>query len=182
MNASPCKSELDFDLVVIGGGSGGLAAAFRAAEHGARVALLEPDELGGTCVNAGCVPKKAMWLAAHVAERIELATQLGFGVAAPTLDWCEFVTHRQRYIANIHASYRRRLDAAGIVTVASRGRLLDPRTVECADGVRLCAAHVVIATGGLPLVDAKTGKIDKEWKTLVDGRDVAAELRAAGIA
>ncbi|WP_417475133.1 glutathione-disulfide reductase [Luteimonas mephitis] len=150
MNAGGGKSAFDFDLVVIGGGSGGLAAAFRAAEHGARIALLEPGELGGTCVNAGCVPKKAMWLAAHVAERIELAAQLGFGVDAPALDWCEFVTHRQRYIANIHASYRRRLDAAGIVTIASRGRLLDPRTVECADGVRLCAKHVLIATGGRP--------------------------------
>src|SRR3546814_3179734 len=69
--------ELDFDLVVIGGGSGGLAAAFRASEHGARVALLEPGELGGTCVNVGCVPKKAMWLAAQVAGHIELAAQLG---------------------------------------------------------------------------------------------------------
>lgn len=150
MSAGAARAGLDFDLVVIGGGSGGLAAAFRAAEHGARVALLEPAELGGTCVNVGCVPKKAMWLAAHVSERIELAAQLGFDGPAPKLDWCEFVTHRQRYIANIHASYRRRLDAAGIVTVASRGRLLDPRTVECADGVRLRAAHVVIATGGRP--------------------------------
>ena len=143
-------SELDFDLVVIGGGSGGLAAAFRASEHGARVALLEPEDLGGTCVNAGCVPKKAMWLAAQVAGHIELAAQLGFDVGAPKLDWPEFITHRQRYIAGIHASYRRRLDAAGIVTVASRGRLLDARTVECADGVRLRATHVVIATGGRP--------------------------------
>lgn len=142
--------ELDFDLVVIGGGSGGLAAAFRAAEHGARVALLEPTELGGTCVNVGCVPKKAMWLAAQVAGHIELAAQLGFGVGAPEFDWCEFITHRQRYITNIHASYRRRLDEAGIVTVASRGRLVDPATVECADGVRLHAGRVVIATGGRP--------------------------------
>ena len=142
--------ELEFDLVVIGGGSGGLAAAFRAAEYGARVALLEPGELGGTCVNVGCVPKKAMWLAAQVAGHIELAAQLGFEVGAPEFDWCEFITHRQRYITNIHASYRRRLDEAGIVTVASRGRLVDPRTVECADGVRLCAGRVVIATGGRP--------------------------------
>ncbi|GAA3921333.1 glutathione-disulfide reductase [Luteimonas lutimaris] len=142
--------ELDFDLVVIGGGSGGLAAAFRAAEHGARVAMLEPGELGGTCVNAGCVPKKAMWLAARIAGDIGLAAQLGFAAGAPTLDWCEFITHRQRYIANIHASYRRRLDAAGIVAVSSRGRLVDAHTVECVDGVRLRAAHVVLATGGRP--------------------------------
>ena len=147
---SAVGAGLGFDLVVIGGGSGGLAAAFRAAGHGARVALLEPGELGGTCVNVGCVPKKAMWLAAQVAGHIELAAQLGFAVGAPDFDWCEFITHRQRYITNIHASYRRRLDEAGIVTVASRGRLVDARTVECADGVRLRADHVVIATGGRP--------------------------------
>src|SRR5690606_35699636 len=104
----------------------------------------------GTCVNAGCVPKKAMWLAARIAGDIELAAQLGFDVGAPTLDWCEFITHRQRYITNIHASYRRRLDEAGIVPVAPRGRLVDARTVECADGVRLRARRVVITTGGRP--------------------------------
>lgn len=150
MSANDDPRALDFDLIVIGGGSGGLAAAFRAAEHGARVALLEPDELGGTCVNVGCVPKKAMWLAAHVAERIALGAQLGFDVPAPKLDWCEFVAHRQRYIANIHASYRRRLDDSGIVAMPTRGRLLDARTVETSDGVRLCAEHIVIATGARP--------------------------------
>src|SRR3546814_18971111 len=99
--------ELDFDLVVIGGGSGGLAAAFRAAGHGARVALLEPDELGGTCVNVGCVPKTAMWLAAQIAGHIELAAQLGFAGGAPKFDWCDFINHRQRYLPNLPPSYRR---------------------------------------------------------------------------
>src|SRR5690606_22918654 len=80
-SASP-NAQADFDLVVIGGGSGGLAGAFAAAAHGARVALVEPGELGGTCVNAGCVPKKAMWLAAGLAEHIALATDLGFSLPA----------------------------------------------------------------------------------------------------
>src|SRR3970282_2945776 len=66
----------DFDLIVVGGGSGGLAGAFRAAQHGARVALLEPGELGGTCVNVGCVPKKAMWLSAESARQRSLARGL----------------------------------------------------------------------------------------------------------
>jgi glutathione reductase (NADPH) len=144
------KDALDFDLVVVGGGSGGLAGAFRAAEHGARVALLEPGELGGTCVNVGCVPKKAMWLAAHLAERIELAQRLGFAVESQPPDWCELVAERQRYIANIHASYRRRLDEAGIVALPQRGRLLDARTVCAEDGLRLRAAHVLVATGARP--------------------------------
>jgi len=142
---------LDFDLVVLGGGSGGLAGAFRAAAHGARVALLEPGELGGTCVNVGCVPKKAMWLAAELSSSIGLAAQLGFDVpASPDLDWPTLVASRQRYIHGIHASYRRRLDEAGIMLLASRGRLLDACTVECDNGTRLRAPQLLIATGSHP--------------------------------
>src|SRR5690606_15582456 len=115
----------DYDLIVLGGGSGGLAGAFRAAEHGARVALLEPGELGGTCVNAGCVPKKAMWLAADLAARIDIAAWLGFGVPeSAALDWREFIVDRQRYISNLHESYRKRLDEAGVTLVPQRGVLL----------------------------------------------------------
>ena len=142
---------LDFDLVVIGGGSGGLAGAFRAAGHGARVALLEPGELGGTCVNVGCVPKKAMWIAAELAGGITLASQLGFDVpASPDLDWPALIASRQRYIHGIHASYRRRLDEAGIVLLPSRGRLHDAHTVECENGTRLRAAQLLVATGSQP--------------------------------
>ncbi len=140
----------DFELIVLGGGSGGLAAAFRAAQHGARVALLEPHLLGGTCVNVGCVPKKAMWLAADIAAKLSIAESLGFAVKNSPLDWPTFVTHRQRYIENIHASYRTRLEAAGIATLPMRAHLVDAHTVECNDGVRLRAPKILIATGGLP--------------------------------
>lgn len=147
----------DFDLIVIGGGSGGLAGAFRAAEHGARVALLEPAALGGTCVNVGCVPKKAMWLAAEVAGKLRMAGTLGFGEGACTLDWPAFIAHRERYIENIHASYRRRLDAAGIALMPHRGRLLDARHVVTDAGVTLSASHVLLATGGMPIKPAIPG-------------------------
>ncbi len=143
-------TETHYDLIVIGGGSGGLAAAFRAAEHGARVALCEPDALGGTCVNVGCVPKKAMWLAADVGAKIELARALGFDLPAAELDWPTFVVHRQRYIHNIHESYRRRLDEAGIVVSASRVRLRDAHTVVCANGIVMRGKRLLIATGGRP--------------------------------
>lgn len=142
--------QQDFDLIVIGGGSGGLAAAFRAAEHGARVAMLEPALLGGTCVNAGCVPKKAMWLAAEVGLKMSLAGSLGFPAQPAALDWPAFIAHRQRYIGNIHDSYRRRLDTAGIAWLPLRARLLDAHTVECDDGVRLRAKRLLVATGGRP--------------------------------
>ncbi|MEL3952050.1 MULTISPECIES: glutathione-disulfide reductase [Stenotrophomonas] len=144
-------TQYDYDLIVLGGGSGGLAAAFRAAQHGQRVAMLEPGELGGTCVNVGCVPKKAMWLAADLSARIGLAAAMGFDVPVrPSLDWKELVVHRQAYIANIHASYLKRLDENKVVRVPRRGRLVDAHTVECSDGVRISAAHILIATGAHP--------------------------------
>lgn len=140
-------SSFDYDLAVIGGGSGGLAAAFAAAGHGARTVLFEPGELGGTCVNAGCVPKKAMWLAAGLAEGFGLAARIGFQDVPPRPDWARLVEHRQAYIAGIHASYRTRLDTAGVSLVPSRARLVDAHTVEDADGIRRRVAHVVVATG-----------------------------------
>lgn len=143
-------SDLDFDLIVIGGGSGGLAGAFRAAAHGARVAILEPGELGGTCVNVGCVPKKAMWLAADLSQKLALAAQVGFTVPPPRFDWAEFVTHRQRYIANIHASYQQRLDENRIALLRTRGCMLSRDTVETSEGVLLRAPNILIATGGKP--------------------------------
>jgi glutathione reductase (NADPH) len=147
----PDPSRVDFDLVVLGGGSAGLAGAFRAAAHGARVALLEPAEFGGTCVNHGCVPKKAMWLAADLASKIALAADLGFDVVPPVLDWKELVAQRQRYIGGIHAIYQRMLDEAGIVWMPCRGRLRDAQTVQTDTGVHLHAGHVLVATGGLPV-------------------------------
>lgn len=179
----------DFDLIVVGGGSGGLAGAFRAAEHGARVALLEPADLGGTCVNAGCVPKKAMWLAAEVGHKLALASTLGFRGTAGALDWPTFIAHRQRYISNIHASYTRRLDEAGIALLPRRARLLDGNTVECDDGVRLRGRHLLIATGGHPvrpdIPGAELGGVSDDffhWSAapdrvaLVGGGYIAVEL------
>ena len=142
-------SAHDFDLVVLGAGSGGIAMAIRAAGHGARVAVLEPGPLGGTCVNVGCVPKKAMWLASELAQAQQLAREVGFGLMPGALDWEAFVTRRTSYIANIHASYRRRFADLGITLVCERGRLLAAQRI--AAGTReLRAAHVLIATGARP--------------------------------
>jgi glutathione reductase (NADPH) len=142
------QARTDFDLIVVGGGSGGLAGAFRAAEHGARVALLEPGALGGTCVNVGCVPKKAMWLAAEVAGMLRQASVLGFDAPSCALDWAAFIAHRERYIEGIHAGYRRRLEAAGIALMPTRGRLVAADHVRTAEGIVLSAKHVLLATGG----------------------------------
>lgn len=157
----------DFDLIVLGGGSGGLAGAFRAASHGARVAMMEPHALGGTCVNAGCVPKKAMWLAAELAHHASIAAQVGFNLPPPALDWKEFVVHRQRYIAGIHASYRKRLDGTGVVHLPLRGQLLDAHTVQAPDGTRFTCEKLLVATGGRPhrpdIVGAELGMVSDDF-------------------
>ncbi len=142
-------SAREFDLIVLGAGSGGIATAVRAARHGARVAVVEPGALGGTCVNVGCVPKKAMWLAAELAEATRAARDVGFDVAPGALDWIEFVRRREDYIHNIHASYRQRFESLGIETIAGFGRFVAPERVEVA-GATLAAPHVLIATGARP--------------------------------
>ena len=150
--------EGDFDLIVVGGGSGGLAGAFRAAAHGARVALLEPDALGGTCVNAGCVPKKAMWLAADLAEHLAAARGIGFELAQDTpLSWEQLLLRRGCYIENFHAAYRRRLEEAGIAVFPERGQLTAEPGVVRAGGTHWRAARILLATGGHPLKPPITG-------------------------
>ena len=180
------RGDGHFDLVVLGGGSGGLAGAFRAAKHGARVALLEPGPLGGTCVNVGCVPKKAMWLAAELSQRMDMASRLGFELPPAEFDWREFIVHRQRYIAGIHDSYRKRLDAAGIVHLPCRGRFIDAHTVETHQGLRVSAAHVLIATGGKPkrpdIPGAELGLVSDDFFNLCDAPERVAIVGGGYIA
>ncbi|MCB1627233.1 MAG: glutathione-disulfide reductase [Xanthomonadales bacterium] len=136
-----------FDYIVLGAGSGGLGSAFRAARHGAKVALIERGVVGGTCVNVGCVPKKAMWYLAEAAEQIEMARQYGFDVHAGQVDWAHFVTEREAYIGRIHGSYDRRLAAADITRIGGHARLAGHGEVEV-DDRRLHAPHILLATGG----------------------------------
>lgn len=138
------------DLIVLGAGSGGLATAFRAAHHGAKVVLLDPAAPGGTCVHRGCVPKKALWYAAQLARGQQLARDYGFDQAAGTLDWEHFRRLRQRYVDGITERYIQRLQTTGVQRIARAGRLLDERTVEDSEGTRWSAPHIVIATGARP--------------------------------
>ncbi|HXD38274.1 MAG TPA: glutathione-disulfide reductase [Rhodanobacter sp.] len=138
------------DLIVLGAGSGGLATAFRAAKHGARVALLEPRELGGTCVHRGCVPKKALWIAAQWAQEQQWARSLGFASQPGPLDWKHFRDVRAAYIDAISRRYAERLQQAGVQLLPQAARFIAADTVELADGVRLQAAQIVIATGARP--------------------------------
>jgi glutathione reductase (NADPH) len=138
------------DVIVLGAGSGGLATALRAAEHGARVALVDPAALGGTCVHRGCVPKKALWFAAQWEQAQRLATEVGFASQPGPLDWARFRAVRACYIEGIEQRYGARLQRANVQRVRRRARLAGPHVVELADGTRLQAPHIVIATGGRP--------------------------------
>jgi glutathione reductase (NADPH) len=145
-----------FDLISVGGGSGGLACAQRAAEYGARAAVIESGRLGGTCVNVGCVPKKIMWNAAGIALALADAADYGFGVTAGDNDWGVIKQKRDAYIVRLNDIYARNLAAKGVTHVKGRARFIDAHTVEV-DG-RLCSApHIVIATGGTPSVPALPG-------------------------
>jgi glutathione reductase (NADPH) len=138
------------DLLVLGAGSGGLATALRAAQHGARVALLDPGALGGTCVHRGCVPKKAFWFAAQWAQAQQFAVDVGFASKPGPLDWERFRQVRARYIDAIDQRYAQRLDEAGIELIRQAGRFVGADTIELTDGSQLRAARIVIATGARP--------------------------------
>jgi glutathione reductase (NADPH) len=137
---------LQSDLVVIGGGSAGLSVAIRAARHGAAVTVFEPRELGGTCVNRGCVPKKAMWLAAELAQAQRTAVAVGFDSKPGALDWAGFIARRDAYVLRARQSYAKRLQELGVRLVTAAARFVDPHTLR-ADQSDYRAPHVVIATG-----------------------------------
>jgi glutathione reductase (NADPH) len=135
---------------VLGAGSGGLSVAQHAARLGAKVALLDPDALGGTCVNRGCVPKKAMWFAAQIADMHRLAADIGFDATPMRLDWARFRGLRDRYIAGIRDRYASRLDGAGIRVIAAAAQCVAEGTIVTATGWSASAPHLVIATGARP--------------------------------
>lgn len=140
----------DFDYICIGGGSGGIASANRAAMHGKKVAIVEARHIGGTCVNVGCVPKKAMWYGAQVAEAINLyAPDYGFDVTVNRFDWKTLVDSREAYIERIHGSYGRVFEKNNVEVLNGYGTIVDKNTVDV-DGKQYTADHILIATGGRP--------------------------------
>ena len=138
-----------FDVLVIGGGSGGIAHARRAAEHGAQAAVIEAGRLGGTCVNVGCVPKKVMWYAAAQAHHLEHAEDYGFDVEVRGHDWAAIKERRDAYIERLNGIYERNLDTSGVTYISGNARFVDAHTVAVGDD-RYEADRIVIATGGRP--------------------------------
>ncbi|MCL6284404.1 glutathione-disulfide reductase [Ruegeria sp. 2012CJ41-6] len=145
--------SFDYDLFVIGGGSGGVRAARVAAgETGAKVALAEEDRYGGTCVIRGCVPKKLMVFASEYPEMIDEARAYGWDVSQGGFDWDMFHGKLAAELDRLEGIYRNILKTNGVESFDQRARLVDPHTVELADGTRKSAKHILIATGGRPVV------------------------------
>ncbi|HUE30359.1 MAG TPA: glutathione-disulfide reductase [Verrucomicrobiae bacterium] len=138
-----------FDLVVIGGGSGGLAAAQRAAEYGAHAVLIEPGRLGGTCVNVGCVPKKIMWNGAELGSALHDAREYGFRIDLRGHDWRSLKDERDLYIRRLNDLYAANLEKRKVELLRARAAFVDGRTVS-AGGRTLSAPHIIIATGARP--------------------------------
>jgi glutathione reductase (NADPH) len=140
-----------YDYLVIGAGSGGMASARRAARHGAKVALVERGRLGGTCVNVGCVPKKLMWNAAECAEWLKDASDYGFEVQRPKVDWAALKRARDQYVARLNGIYERNVELDGVRLFRGEAKFAGPGLVRVGDE-QLSAHHILIATGGRPNV------------------------------
>ncbi|MFC5520686.1 glutathione-disulfide reductase [Polaromonas jejuensis] len=147
----------DFDLFVIGGGSGGVRAARMAAQRGARVALAEVAAMGGTCVNVGCIPKKLYSYAAHYAESFEESHGFGWVGEAPTLDWEALKANRAREISRLNGIYIQLLRSSGVQIIEDWATLADKHTVDVG-GKHYSARHILIATGGTPSVPEVPGR------------------------
>ncbi len=142
---------MDFDLIVIGGGSGGLAAARRASEYGAKSAVIESHKLGGTCVNVGCVPKKVMWTTSRIAEVLHDAPDYGFNVDCKGFEWSKIKSARDSYITRLNGIYETNLERASVTYLSGQARFESSDTVRVGEKV-FRASYILIATGSEPVV------------------------------
>lgn len=140
-----------YDVIAIGAGSGGISIVERAASYGAKCAVIETSELGGTCVNVGCVPKKVMWYGAGLAHAIEDAKDYGFAVENGGLNWEKLVMKRDNMIGGINDWFYDHLSGEGIDVIEGHAEFVDDKTLTV-DGEQYTADHIVIATGGRPII------------------------------
>ncbi len=150
-------SQYDFDLFVIGAGSGGVRAARMSATMGARVGIAEDWNLGGTCVNVGCVPKKLFVYASHFREEFHEAAGFGWSVGDSQFDWKTLIANKNTEISRLNGVYERLLDGAGVELFRARASIVDPHTVDVG-GKQVTAERILIATGGWPNMDDIPGK------------------------
>jgi glutathione reductase (NADPH) len=150
-------SEYQYDLFVIGAGSGGVRAARMSSGLGAYVAIAEDRYLGGTCVNVGCVPKKLFVYASHLSEEIENARGFGWSIGNSNFDWSTLIKNKNTEIKRLNGVYKKLLDNTGVETIHSRATIVDEHTVEV-EGQQITAERILVATGGWPSIPEIPGK------------------------
>lgn len=150
-------SNYQYDLFVIGAGSGGVRAARMSAGLGARVAVAEYSDLGGTCVNVGCVPKKLFVYASHFTEDFENAKSFGWDISSTNFDWSTLIKNKNTEIKRLNGIYKKLLDNTGVETIIGRAKIVDEHTVEV-EGKQFTAERILVATGGWPSVPDISGK------------------------
>jgi glutathione reductase (NADPH) len=151
MKKTLVSMSFDFDYIVLGGGSGGIASARRAAKYGAKVALIEKDAYGGTCVNVGCVPKKIMYFASFLKECVEDAKSYGHHLEHHSFDWNFIKMKRDAYVKQLNGSYEKNLKNSGVTELRGNGQLVDSNTILVKDK-KYTAKNILIATGGRPKI------------------------------
>ena len=149
-------SSYDYDLFVIGAGSGGVRASRMSASHGAKVAVAEERFLGGTCVNVGCIPKKLFSYGSHYPHYTHEAAAYGWDFAKPTLDWPRLIENKNKEVERLNGIYRNLLNNAGVRLYEARATLIDAHTLDVG-GDRITADKILIATGGKPSRDDVPG-------------------------
>ena len=145
-------TAFDYDLFVIGAGSGGVRAARIAAKHGAKVAVAEEYRVGGTCVIRGCVPKKLLVYASKFAEGFEDAVGFGWTSEKVSFDWATLIENKDKEIDRLNKAYIRNLEGAGAELIMERAEILDRNTVRLASGKKVTAKYILIATGAAPFI------------------------------
>ena len=150
-------THYDYDLFVIGAGSGGVRAATMASGLGVRVAIAEQRYLGGTCVNVGCVPKKLLVYASQFQDQFDAAAGFGWTVGKSTFNWTSLIANKNKEIERLHAVYGKRLQKSGVTLLTGRAQVLDAHTAAV-DGKAYSAERLLIATGGWPFVPDIPGK------------------------
>ncbi len=145
-------THFDYDLFVIGAGSGGVRAGRIAAKHGAKVAVAEEYRVGGTCVIRGCVPKKLLVYASKFSEEFEDAIGFGWTTEKVSFDWATLIDNKDREIDRLSKIYVRNLEGAGAELILERATIVDPHTVQLASGRKVTAKYILIATGAAPFV------------------------------
>jgi len=150
------QSKFDYDYIVIGGGSGGLASARKAASYGSRVALIEQSALGGTCVNVGCVPKKVMWNTSDLAEALRDSRDYGFSFENLNFEWKKIKEARDAYIGRLHTIYESLLNKEKVETLTGTANFTAPHSISV-NGKIITGEHILIATGGRPAIPKVPG-------------------------